>query len=811
MNTYGRGVSSPTSPHPVDTPDFTSSTAPTLFPLPLLSPPPALPTPPSSRRARRARTLAAYNYAVANDVIRAVNTLHFNYPSATFCPPITRSSADPSLAQLRVQRYIVKAAASYLSSCRRAGFPAGTASDRLDSASTAHRADHNTARNLFIPPVSPSPSAGAASLAEYNISELDDPHFFPAASAFAQYDDFLSQPTPLPPSSYSSTTASIRRLVSDAVALPSNLQHVRLSSLLPPDVSAAYTTADALLLPNTQVQERLRAAGLRKPRAFADRSEYVRLVHRMLGLGMLSLTRSPRCVNGLFGTPKGEDRIRLILDARWANCYFVDPPHVTLPSPSHLAQLLAPPAGHFVTARMDLSNFYHQLLLPTWLRPYFALPSLEPHELALCPSLSEADRLLLQDPSPIFPCCTTLPMGFSHSVFLAQCVHEHILYSFARLPPADNILNLTSPLISRPIHCVYIDDLVFLAPNDGSCPQQYQAALCAYRQAGLPPENKKCEPPSITVKTVLGVDLDGGRSRIALSPLRHSKVVAATTVLLRSPTVTGRELSAVLGSWTWQMLLRRPTLSALKHAYHFVEKYPNTRKSLWPSVRRELHLLLALAPLLFADLRSPLSRHVIATDSSSTGSGVVTTRLTRRLYSVLWPCSTHAPRSLLPLDPASFSPRGNPLVTQLVQPALCLPLAPGRIRYMSELEDRVAEMQLVLGSARWSTVVASPWQRQEHINLLELRSVLTSLRWHLSHPDSASERLFLLTDSSVVYFGLRKGRSSSPALLLLLRRCASLLLASGLDLLPIWIPSAVNPADRPSRNNTPPYYSNYPP
>ena len=529
----------------------------------------------------------------------------------------------------------------------------------------------------------------------------------------------------------------------------------------------------------------------------------MRLVHRMLGLGMLSLTRSPRCVNGLFGTPKGEDRIRLILDARWANCYFVDPPHVSLPSPAHLAQMLAAAAGHFVTARMDLSNFYHQLLLPTWLRPYFALPSLDPHELALCPSLSDADRLLLQDAAPIFPCCTTLPMGFSHSVFLAQSVHEHILYSFARLSPADNILNVTSPLTSRPIHCIYIDDLVFLAPKDDSCLQQYDAAMCAYQQAGLPPETKKCERPSITVKTVLGVDLNGARSRIALSPLRHSKMVAATVTLLRSPTVTGREVSALLGSWTWQMLLRRPTLSALKHAYHFVEKCPNTSKSLWPSVRREPHLLLAIAPLLFADLQSPFSRRLIATDSSSTSSGVVATRLTRRLHSVLWPCATRPPHSLLPVEPASYSPHSNVLVSQLVQPALSLPLAPEQTRCIPELEDRVAAMQLILDSARWSTVIASPWQRQEHINLLELRSVLVSLRWHLSHPDSAAECHFLLTDSFVVYFGLRKGRSSSPALLLLLRRCASHLLASGLHLLPVWIPSAANPADRPSRDKTP--------
>jgi hypothetical protein len=49
------------------------------------------------------------------------------------------------------------------------------------------------------------------------------------------------------------------------------------------------------------------------------------------------MDKTPRCVNSLFGVPKGDD-IRLILDARLANCHFVDEPNVRLPSPSHLAQ-----------------------------------------------------------------------------------------------------------------------------------------------------------------------------------------------------------------------------------------------------------------------------------------------------------------------------------------------------------------------------------------------------------------------------------------------------------------------------------------
>jgi hypothetical protein len=59
--------------------------------------------------------------------------------------------------------------------------------------------------------------------------------------------------------------------------------------------------------------------------------------------------------------------------------------------------------------------------------------------------------------------------------------------------------------------------------------------------------------------------------------------------------------------------------------------------------------------------------------------------------------------------------------------------------------------------------------------------------------------VYLLVDSMVAFFTLWKGRSSSPKLLLVLRKISALLLASGVMLLPGWIPSEVNPADAPSR------------
>jgi hypothetical protein len=108
-----------------------------------------------------------------------------------------------------------------------------------------------------------------------------------------------------------------------------------------------------------------------------------------------------------------------------------------------------------------------------------------------------------------------------------------------------------------------------------------------------------------------------------------------------------------------------------------------------------------------------------------------------------------------------------------------------------------------VAAARWSTIVSSAWHAAEHINALELRAVLLSLHWLLSYPSAHSSRVYLLVDSTVALFALWKGRSSSPRLLVILRKISALLLASGTSLLPGWLPSAVNPADEPSRLKPP--------
>jgi hypothetical protein len=96
--------------------------------------------------------------------------------------------------------------------------------------------------------------------------------------------------------------------------------------------------------------------------------------------------------------------------------------------------------------------------------------------------------------------------------------------------------------------------------------------------------------------------------------------------------------------------------------------------------------------------------------------------------------------------------------------------------------------------------MSQPWKRKgEHINVLELRTVLLAIKWMLSYRDSIERRLLLISDSTVVIGSLRKGRSSSFALLVKLRSLAAMLLAAGVQISVEWCPSEFNPADEPSR------------
>lgn len=529
--------------------------------------------------------------------------------------------------------------------------------------------------------------------------------------------------------SYLSRMSSAIPLVASRVALPSSVGSVPLLELLPPAIAADYRTESPTLVAALPSSRRRRA------RVFGSRREYVLLIRRMAAVGMVGYTRRPRAVNGVFGVPKGDGAIRLIIDARPANDAFVEPPHVELPTPDLLARMAVAADRTLFIAKVDLDNFYHRLRLPDWLCQWFALPAVR-----------AADVGVAGD-GWVYPCCTTLPMGWSHSVYLAQQAHEHFIATHTRFDSRDSITATTDNRLDRTRHQVYIDDLILVGPDREQLGQQQDDYIDAAERRGLVVKRTKVVRPT-TRAECLGLELDGVSHAFGLSANKLNRLCHDTRALADRDTCTGLELSQVVGRWTWACLVRRPALSTFSAVYRFIERAAYRQFAVWPSVKRELLVMLGLAPLLWTSLSLPWFSDVVATDASSYGSGVVAAAASEALV-------------------ASASTAERPL-------------------------DCFREQ-------RWRTIISSAWEQPEHINVLELRAVGSALRWVLSRPSSVESRLLVLCDSQVVVGAVNKGRSSSQDLLRCLRGVGALVLASGVQLAVRWIQSADNPADEPSR------------
>lgn len=592
-------------------------------------------------------------------------------------------------------------------------------------------------------------------------------------------------------SAFSSSPTCVVPLIADRVALPDSLHIVPLESVLPPHVAAAYSdTASAPLFRSPlEVFELSIASPVPPPRVAGCRAEYVRLVGRLLQRGMISFTSSPRAVNGVFTVGKDVESDRLIIDARPANRLFVDCPPVELPNPSHLVQLQVPPDSTLYVGKSDLSNFYHHMGLPRWMQPYFALPALTPTELqsiGVRQSGSPADAC--------YPMCLTLPMGFSHAVYLAQTVHEHIVYTDGSLSLEHNVLHMPSPVVSMTAahHGIVIDDFFLFSLNQELASATLTRVLAAYRRAGFVVKDSKVVMPASSPVKIIGFDVDGESATMSLSMEARVNLLRSTVTVLQRQYVTGTVLSQLIGRWTWCLLIRRPALSVLQHVYRFIEVARHRRFHLWPSARRELIALLGLLPLLQCQLDARVFNRIVATDASEVGAGLVSSTVTRSDPHLYWPmCSTRRRATLQALLRCATDT--NPLLSSGMR------LTELERSHLLQTHDWFDDFYMNVLTRRWSTIISKPWRDAEHINALELRVVLLAIHWILSHSSALHHRVYLLVDSTVAFFSLWKGRSSSAPLLRILRQISALLLASGLSLCVGWLPSEVNPADKPSR------------
>ena len=225
-------------------------------------------------------------------------------------------------------------------------------------------------------------------------------------------------------------------LTSENVAIPpiNRVKH-DLESLLPPE--AKELLESGVFKPD----EREESSPLTdlSPEAWVEKGkgvflgvgddQYITLLYKLVAHGIVEFVDCPPlALQGIFGVPK-KDLARLILNAVAANKLCNVPPSPGLPFIETLAKLCIPCDCQLFMSLLDLSDYYHGLVLPLSLRSLFGLPPIS-----------------LEDGRVVYPRWVTLPMGWSWAVYLAQSAHRHQLVT--RSPRFAAALSLEGPLFS---------------------------------------------------------------------------------------------------------------------------------------------------------------------------------------------------------------------------------------------------------------------------------------------------------------------------------------------------------------------------
>ena len=229
-----------------------------------------------------------------------------------------------------------------------------------------------------------------------------------------------------------------------------------------------------------------------------------------------------------------------------------------------------------------------------------------------------------------------------------------------------------------------------------------------------------------------------------------------------------------MGSVQWLDLLVRPKLSCYDNVYTFARHLAASEPhDVHQNVLDELLLSAALSPWWSIPLDSEYCSTVLATDASTTfgfGGSVAD----------------------LPLDEVRALSR----LRSQVGDAVVLNPEDARSTDGARIGRR---HKLGIDKGKFRTAFSVRATRQEHINVLETKALNMGLRWLLRSTARHGKRVVMLLDSKVAIGGAAKGRSSSQVLLAALRQTAALTLAGELQVVYVFVRSADNPADMPSR------------
>ena len=265
---------------------------------------------------------------------------------------------------------------------------------------------------------------------------------------------------------------------------------------------------------------------------------------------------------------------------------------------------------------------------------------------------SEISHLKCFDPSkhfdsgPLLICLSSLAMGDSLAVEVAQQSHTNVLKRLAGSMVSSQTLRYRFPFpTGKFIELLAIDDHVTLQKlprkHVESCPplrdtEVFRLAGKAYREVHLVQHEKK-QKRNLLVATVLGADFDGLKGRVSAPRSRIILLSRVSLAVCRVKTCTRQLLQILLGCWIHVLLFRRPLFAILDALFHEGQGLPaNKVFCLSPKAVNELQAIALLGPVAQADLRVSYSPFLYCTDASPTGGAVCRAQIGVEASKELW-------------------------------------------------------------------------------------------------------------------------------------------------------------------------------
>ncbi len=647
------------------------------------------------------------------------------------------------------------------------------------------------------------------------------------------------------------------------------LEPISAVELAPPDLQACLEDFRSTVERPVQELEALRAdrelvEPYWDPSLRNDRDARLRLYVRLHQSGLLTLRRRQKARMGLFAVKKKGNRAgntqRLIVDCRQANALQRRPPTSKLSTPASLASLdfnsEVLENNGFETDHIspeietgDVGDCFYNFCLPvacSWFSTGDVTDRSELRQWGI--EIGEIyDETLDQETpllegEPVYICFAGVPMGWSWALHIAQEIVSYqcqLAVGGASNEMVRDKHLAPSIMPARAPMGVYVDNVHTFGGQSGDAVQRMDKIASHFEKLNIPFEVDHVAGQATLDTLGLTFDLENG-VRVRGRSDRVWRLWAASRAILRRRRVSGATLRKWLGHVNYHFLLCRPMLSVLSATYKFCMAHLHHRFPMWPSVRKEIKLVMNLLFLVERHLSVPVNPEVHVGDSSDKGYGLMYCRaevgkIREELkYREKWRFLTSNEPPLVHFnngapdggegteDDSTFAGTsasagvgldtqfGKQLVSTLTDRQQQLATSRKKRRLFGKPSDLDASYIEVPGIPEvstkwgdptlWTLVTAKAWDRvEEHINIKEARVALMALRRLCRTMDNMDTMALTLTDSMVTAMALERGRSSSAGINNVCRRAAAYQVGCNIQFRMRHVRTDMNVADAPSR------------